>query len=154
MTKVFPIGISFHRFQQRHAWETVHILIAAVQMTTRMTQAPLKLVGSGHPNAQRVAILSEPRHLTLSYAEIPEPGDGEIRVRVKWVGVCGSDVEAFRGTRRPEFVSFPARLGHEVAGVIDKLGPNVEGLRAGDQVTALRWTETAQALLQHQRDGV
>ena len=104
-------------------------------MTTRMTQAPLKLVGSGHPNAQRVAILSEPRRLTLSYAEIPEPGDGEIRVRVKWVGVCGSDVEAFRGTRRPEFVSFPARLGHEVAGVIDKLGPNVEGLRAGDQVT-------------------
>ena len=63
-------------------------------MTTRMTQAPLKLVEADHPNAQRVAILSEPRRLTLGYAEIPEPGDGEIRVRVKWVGVCGSDVEA------------------------------------------------------------
>jgi threonine dehydrogenase-like Zn-dependent dehydrogenase len=107
----------------------------AVQMTTRMTQAPLKLVEADYPNAQRVAILSEPRRLTLGYAEIPEPGDGEIRVRVKWVGVCGSDVEAWRGTRRPEFVSFPARLGHEVAGFIDKLGPNVEGLQTGDQVT-------------------
>jgi threonine dehydrogenase-like Zn-dependent dehydrogenase len=100
-----------------------------------MTQAALKLVDAGHPNSQRVAILDEPRRLSLAYAEIPKPGDGEIRVKVKWVGVCGSDVESYRGTRRPEFVSFPARLGHEVAGVIDYLGPNVEGLRVGDQVT-------------------
>jgi threonine dehydrogenase-like Zn-dependent dehydrogenase len=104
-------------------------------MTTRMTQAALKLVDAGHPNSQRVAILDEPRRLSLAYAEIPEPGDGEVRVKVKWVGVCGSDVESYRGTRRPEFVTFPARLGHEVAGVIDHLGPNVEGLRVGDQVT-------------------
>lgn len=104
-------------------------------MTTRMTQAALKLVDAGHPNSQRVAILDEPRRLSLAYAEIPEPGDGEVRVKVKWVGVCGSDVESYRGTRRPEFVTFPARLGHEVAGVIDQLGPNVEGLRVGDQVT-------------------
>ncbi len=104
-------------------------------MTTRMTQAALKLVDAGHPNSQRVAILDEPRRLSLAYAEIPEPGDGEVRVKVKWVGVCGSDVESYRGTRRPEFVTFPARLGHEVAGIIDQLGPNVEGLRVGDQVT-------------------
>ncbi len=104
-------------------------------MTTRMTQAALKLVDAGHPNSQRVAILDEPRRLSLAYAEIPEPGDGEVRVKVKWVGVCGSDVESYRGTRRPEFVTFPARLGHEVAGVIDQLGPNVEGLRVGDHVT-------------------
>jgi threonine dehydrogenase-like Zn-dependent dehydrogenase len=104
-------------------------------MTTLMTQAALKLVEAGHPNAQRVAILDEPRHISLGYAEIPEPGDGEIRVKVKWVGVCGSDIESYRGARSPEFASFPARLGHEVAGFIDKLGPNVEGLNAGDQVT-------------------
>jgi len=104
-------------------------------MTTRMTQAPMNFVRADHPSAQRVAVLDEPRQLSLRYAEIPEPGDGEIRVKIKWVGVCGSDVEAYRGTRRPEFISFPARLGHEVAGVIDKLGPNVEGLQEGDCVT-------------------
>jgi threonine dehydrogenase-like Zn-dependent dehydrogenase len=104
-------------------------------MTTLMTQAALKFVDAGHPNSQRVAILDEPRRLSLAYAEIPRPSDGEVRVKVKWVGVCGSDVESYRGTRSPEFVSFPARLGHEVAGVIDQLGPNVEGLRVGDQVT-------------------
>ncbi|WP_229668778.1 zinc-dependent alcohol dehydrogenase [Edaphobacter acidisoli] len=58
-----------------------------------------------------------------------------MRIKIKWVGVCGSDVETYRGIRSPEFVSFPARLGHEVAGTIDKLGPNVEGVRVGDQVT-------------------
>lgn len=104
-------------------------------MATRMFQPQLKLVNSKHPKAQRVAILDEPRRISLTYAEIPEPGDGEIRIKIKWVGICGSDVEAFRGTRQPEFLSTPARLGHEVAGVIDKVGPNVMGVCAGDHVT-------------------
>lgn len=95
----------------------------------------MTFVDATHPRSQRVAVLDEPRRLSLGYAEIPEPGDGEIRIKVKWVGVCGSDVEAYRGTRRPEFITFPARLGHEVAGVIDKIGPHVEGLKPGDAVT-------------------
>lgn len=104
-------------------------------MATRMVQSKLRLVDCNHPKAQRVAILDDPRRISIAYAEIPEPGDGEIRVRIKWVGVCGSDVEAFRGTRQPEFLTTPARLGHEVAGVIDKVGPNVMGVRVGDHVT-------------------
>jgi threonine dehydrogenase-like Zn-dependent dehydrogenase len=104
-------------------------------MAQQMTQAPMTLVDAGHPNVQRIAILEEPRRLSLKYAEIPEPGDGELRIKVKWVGVCGSDIESYRGSRRPEFISFPSRLGHEVAGVIDSLGPNIAGLHVGDQVT-------------------
>lgn len=99
-----------------------------------MTLADLRLRAGGGPGSQRVAILAEPRRLELGYADIPQPGPGEIRVKVKWVGVCGSDVEAWRGTRRPEFLSLPARLGHEVAGTIDKLGSEVSGLNPGDQV--------------------
>ena len=57
-----------------------------------------------------------------------------MRVKVRWVGVCGSDVEVYRGTRKPEWLSLPARLGHEVAGVIDKLGAHVRGLAISDQV--------------------
>lgn len=100
-----------------------------------MTLAKLALVEPSHPRAQRVALLTSPGILELAHAEIPEPQHGEIRVKVKWVGVCGSDVEAFRGTRRPEFLSTPARLGHEVAGVVEKIGPHVEGLSEGDHVT-------------------
>ncbi len=94
----------------------------------------MTLVDASHPRAQRVALLSEPRRLELAFAEIPEPGQGEIRVKVRWVGVCGSDIEAYRGTRQPEFLSTPARLGHEVSGTIDKVGPDVVGLEVGDPV--------------------
>ncbi len=63
------------------------------------------------------------------------PGPDEIRVRIKYVGICGSDLEVYRGHRQAEFISFPSGLGHEVAGVIDKVGTNVIGLAVGDRVT-------------------
>ncbi len=100
-----------------------------------MTIADLELVPPGTPGAQKVAVLNRPRELSIAYARVPEPGDHEIRVKIKYVGICGSDVEAWRGTRKPEFLSMPARLGHEVAGVIDKVGAAVEGLKPGDKVT-------------------
>jgi threonine dehydrogenase-like Zn-dependent dehydrogenase len=100
-----------------------------------MTVADLKLVSPDHPHAQKVAILNKPYDISMAYAEIPEAGDGEVRVKIKWVGVCGSDIETYRGQRQPEFLTIPARLGHEVAGVIDQIGPNVVGLKIGDKVT-------------------
>lgn len=104
-------------------------------MARQMKQPPLQLVPPGTPGAQRVAVLREPGRVELAEAEIPEPGPEEIRIRIQWVGICGSDVEAFRGTRQPEFLAFPTRLGHEVAGVIDRVGDNVLGLREGDRVS-------------------
>lgn len=100
-----------------------------------MVQPELKRVAPSHPRAQRIAVLEEHGRLELGHAEIPDPGPDEIRIRIKWVGICGSDVEAFRGARSPEFLAFPTRLGHEVAGVIDEVGANVLGLKKGDQVT-------------------
>ncbi|MFE5318448.1 zinc-binding dehydrogenase [Paenibacillus sp. NPDC056579] len=84
------------------------------------------------------AVVERIGEITLRRAFIPEPEDHEVRVKVKWVGICGSDIEVFRGAREPEFVSYPTRLGHEVAGVIDKVGPGVIGLQEGDHV-ALRY---------------
>ncbi|MCC5849149.1 MAG: alcohol dehydrogenase catalytic domain-containing protein [Verrucomicrobia bacterium] len=104
-------------------------------MTSKMTMAPLELVEADHPRAQQVAVLETFGQLKPAYAEIPEAGDDDIRVKIKWVGICGSDLEAFRGTRQPEFMTTPTRLGHEVAGTIDQVGKNVHGLRIGDQVT-------------------
>ncbi len=104
-------------------------------MATTMQMADLELVDADHPEAQRVAVLQAPGEITMAHARIPEPGDGEIRVKVKWVGICGSDLETYRGTRRPEFISTPMRLGHEVAGTIDRVGPNVVGVKVGDKVT-------------------
>lgn len=103
-------------------------------MATRMVMADLLVSQVRKPNSQRVAILNAPRQMSIAYADIPEPKADELRIKIKWVGICGSDIEAYRGTRKPEFISTPARLGHEVAGVIDKIGDDVVGLDAGAQV--------------------
>ena len=104
-------------------------------MATKMQLAKLEFVEEGTPGSQKVAVMDEPGKLSIRYSKIPEPGPYELRVKIKWVGVCGSDLETFRGTRQAEFVSFPAQLGHEVAGVIDKIGANVVGLKTGQTVT-------------------
>jgi len=104
-------------------------------MASQMEMAELELVSANHPKAQKVAVLNAPYDISIAHAAIPEPGPGEIRLKVEWVGICGSDVEAYRGTRQPEYLSTPARLGHEVAGIVDKVGEHVAGIKVGDQVT-------------------
>ena len=67
--------------------------------------------------------------------EVPEPvlKDDEVIIKVKTVGVCGSDLHLFEGTHA--FLKPPAILGHEVAGDIVKVGKNVTRFKAGDRVT-------------------
>lgn len=94
-------------------------------MATKMTMADLQLVDQAGEDTQRVAVLDAPYKMSVRDAKIPIPADDEVRVKIKWVGICGSDLEAYRGTRAPEFISTPARLGHEVSGVIDMAGSQV-----------------------------
>lgn len=104
-------------------------------MPTTMKTPPLVLVDSTTPGCQKVAVLEEVGRIAMRYAEVPVPGVDEVRVRITYVGICGSDLESFRGLRAPEFMTTPARLGHEVAGVIDAVGSSVVGVRVGDRVT-------------------
>jgi D-arabinose 1-dehydrogenase-like Zn-dependent alcohol dehydrogenase len=65
---------------------------------------------------------------------LPEPGPGEVRIRVEACGVCHSDVSAKQGGM-PQQV-YPIVPGHEIAGVIDKLGEGVQGWAVGQRVGA------------------
>ena len=64
--------------------------------------------------------------------DIPEPGPGAIRIRVQACGVCHSDMYAKEGMWPG--VQFPRVPGHEVAGIIDALGPGVLGWKPGQRV--------------------
>ncbi len=64
--------------------------------------------------------------------EVPEPGPGQVRIRVQACGVCHSDVVTKDGLIPG--ISYPRVPGHEVAGVIDKLGSAVNGWREGERV--------------------
>jgi D-arabinose 1-dehydrogenase-like Zn-dependent alcohol dehydrogenase len=70
--------------------------------------------------------------LEMQDIPVPVPGPGAVRVRVRAAGICHSDAH-YRAGRSPVH-PLPLTLGHEVAGVIDALGPGVEGLRVGDRV--------------------
>lgn len=67
----------------------------------------------------------------LDTIEVPEPGPLDVRVRIRAVGICHTDVAVAAGHRD---VPMPAVLGHEGAGVVDAVGSAVEDLRAGDRV--------------------
>jgi alcohol dehydrogenase, propanol-preferring len=62
---------------------------------------------------------------------LPEPGPGEVRVRVQACGVCGSDLFLQSGGFGAD--KLPRVPGHEAAGVVDVAGPGVEGWAPGDQ---------------------
>ena len=75
------------------------------------------------------------KDLRLEDTAVAEPGAGEVRLRMSAGGICGSDLHyynhgGFGSVRLKE----PMILGHEVAGVIDALGPDVRGLAVGQLV--------------------
>lgn len=104
-------------------------------MARKMSLADLNFVSKDSPNSQKVGVLDAPGKMTVKYAEIPEPSKYELRIRIARVGICGSDLESFRGGRKAEFVTIPGRLGHEVAGIVDKIGSEITGIKVGDKVT-------------------
>jgi threonine dehydrogenase-like Zn-dependent dehydrogenase len=65
----------------------------------------------------------------------PEPGQGEVVVRVCAAGICGSDLHGYRDPQRgAPLAGHPRTAGHELAGHIAALGPGVSGLAAGQRV--------------------
>jgi D-arabinose 1-dehydrogenase-like Zn-dependent alcohol dehydrogenase len=84
--------------------------------------------------SMRAAELAAPgAALRLVERPVPEPGPGEVRVRVEACGVCGSDVFLQKGGFG-DAVTWPVIPGHEAAGVVDALGDGVTAVTVGDQV--------------------
>ncbi len=74
------------------------------------------------------------RRLALATVADPRPGPGEVVLRVRAAGVCGSDLGFLDGLALPPGAESPVILGHEVAGEVDEAGAGVSGWRAGDRV--------------------
>lgn len=79
--------------------------------------------------------LVEPQKLVVGEGEIPVPKKGEVLIRVKRIGVCGSDPTIFFG--RHPYVSYPLVMGHEFSGTVEQLGEGVENLKTGMRVTVI-----------------
>ena len=73
--------------------------------------------------------------VTVETISVPDPGPGEVLVAVQACGVCHTDLHYREGAINDDF---PFLLGHEAAGIVDQVGPDVTNLAAGDFVI-LNW---------------
>lgn len=73
-----------------------------------------------------------PGNMAIQDVDEPSPGPGQVRVRVKWAGIFGTDVHIALGEYFYYFL--PVFLGHEFAGEVDEIGEGVEGVSVGDRV--------------------
>jgi S-(hydroxymethyl)glutathione dehydrogenase/alcohol dehydrogenase len=80
----------------------------------------------------RAVVIAGPDGYAVQEVEVAPPRAGEVRVRMAAAGVCHSDLNVVERGGTGMFL--PAVLGHEGAGVIEELGPDVTGHRAGDHV--------------------
>lgn len=84
----------------------------------------------------KTAVITQPNTLVIEDRPVPVPKAGEVVIRVHACGVCYSDLEVLLG--HFPFAKYPAVPGHEVAGIIDKVGPGVTWPKVGDRV-GMQW---------------
>jgi len=78
-------------------------------------------------------ICEKPGTLTYMQAEIPALGQGESLLKIRRIGICGTDIHAYAGNQ--PFFDYPRVLGHEIAA--DYIAGDAPGYQAGDRVTVI-----------------
>ncbi len=79
------------------------------------------------------AVMTSPGTIEFREVPVPEPAPGELLLRMKRIGVCGSDIHVYHG--KHALTPFPVVQGHEVSGIVEKIGPAVRGFKPGERVT-------------------
>lgn len=82
----------------------------------------------------RSVLLKQPQELVMREIEKPVPAKGEVLIKVKRMGICGSDIHAYYG-KHPT-IYLPVVQGHEFSGVVEAVGEGVTGFEIGQPVTA------------------
>jgi len=82
----------------------------------------------------RQEVLTAPHTIEFREAPAPTAGPGQVLLRVRRIGICGSDVHAYHG--RHPFMIYPKVQGHEFSAVVEALGEGVDAIPLGAKVTA------------------
>jgi L-gulonate 5-dehydrogenase len=81
----------------------------------------------------KAVMTNKPYELEVVEMEKPQiEKESEVLIRVKAAGICGSDVHIYHGTNA--VATYPRVMGHEVVGVVEKIGKNVSKVKIGDRV--------------------
>lgn len=87
----------------------------------------------------RAAIVTAPGRIKVERLPIPEPGPGQVRIRLEGCGVCASNLTPWAGPEWMTFPTDPGGLGHEGWGRIDAVGEGVSDVAIGERVAALSY---------------
>lgn len=82
----------------------------------------------------RQAIMMKPGKIVFKNVLDATAADDEVLIRVKRIGVCGSDIHVYHGLH--PFTSYPCIQGHEFMGVVERVGRKVRGVKPGMKATA------------------
>src|SRR5260370_524104 len=100
-------------------------------------EAATRKEGSAMPNEVVMTGYGPPEVLKWAAVPLAEPGEGQIRIKVKAAGISPTDLALRAGYLKAIPLPPNAVLGFEAAGTVDAVGPGVTGTSAGDGVTAL-----------------
>ena len=78
-------------------------------------------------------VMTIPGQIIFREIPVPKPGPGQILVKIRMIGICGSDIHVYHGEH--PFTSYPVTQGHEVSGEVAALGEGVRGFTPGQKVT-------------------
>ena len=73
--------------------------------------------------------------LSVDQVDVPDPGPGEVRIKVAASGICGTDLHIYNWLPAYRHIKLPIVMGHEIAGTIDATGPSVANVKVGDRVS-------------------
>ena len=78
-------------------------------------------------------VMTAPKQIRFDTVPVPQAGPGQVLVKIKRIGICGSDIHVYHGTH--PYTSYPITQGHEVSGQVAALGEGVTQFRVGQRVT-------------------
>ncbi|WP_228548321.1 zinc-dependent alcohol dehydrogenase [Sporosarcina obsidiansis] len=79
------------------------------------------------------ALMTGPGKIIYNQVSVPDVGNKDIKIKIKKIGVCGSDIHVNHG--KHPYTSFPVVQGHEVSGEVIEVGNEVSNFSKGDRVT-------------------
>jgi NADPH:quinone reductase len=97
---------------------------------------PLRSASTGYMDTARTVRIHQlggPEVLEIENLPLPEPKEGEVRIKVQAIGLNRAEV-MFRTGQYVEQPQFPSRIGVEAAGVVDAIGPGVHGIQLGEKI--------------------
>ncbi|CCF19565.1 Alcohol dehydrogenase GroES domain protein [Pseudorhizobium banfieldiae] len=99
----------------------------------------MNIMTSSRTELMSAAIITAPGTIVVEQRPLPQPGQGQVRIRLEGCGVCASNLTPWAGPDWMKFPTEPGDLGHEGWGYIEALGEGVDGLKFGDRVAALSY---------------